>query len=86
VTLAEAAGGDLALTWSSWTSSAASGSGTATAQGMGGTQTLEVRVRASRVEHGTFTRLTLTTTGSNGKPDVETLRLETSGGSPGWTT
>ncbi len=86
VTLAEAYGGKLVITWSSWTSSAASGSGTATSQGMGGSQTIKVRVRASRVEHGTFTRLTLTTTGSNGKADVETLRLESSGGSPGWTT
>ena len=86
VVLAEAFGGDLVLKWSSWTSSAAIGSGTSTSQSTGGSEKLRVSVRASLVKSGTFTRLTLTATGSNGKPDVETLHLGHAGGSPGWTT
>jgi hypothetical protein len=79
IDLAEAYGGTLTLTWSSWKQSAATGSGDAVASGMGATTTLEVKVHASRVRHDKFTRLTVTTTASNGAPDVEKLHLTASG-------
>ena len=79
IDLAEAYGGTLTLTWSSWTKSAANGSGAAVASGMGATTTLNVNVHASRVKHGRFTRLTVTTTASNGAPDVEKLHLTANG-------
>lgn len=82
VDLAEAAGGTLTLTWSSWTDSAAEGSGTAVASGMGSSTTLQVNVHASRVRDGKFTRLELTTTGANGQPDIEKLKLT----GDGWST
>ena len=77
VILAEAAGGDLVVDWASWTKSAATGSGTATSSGMGTTTTLQVSVRAWRVRHGTFTRLTITDRALTGPSAVETLRLST---------
>jgi len=80
--LAEAAGGTVELTWSSWTRSSATGSGTATASGMGSTTILNVTVKASRVRHGTFTRLSLTTTAANGAPDVERLHVTANGWVP----
>jgi hypothetical protein len=86
VVLAEAFGGDLTLSWSSWTRAAASGSGTSVVSGMGSTTTLAVTVRAADVKHGKFTRLTLTATTSSGQQSVERLHLATSGGTPGWTT
>ena len=46
---------------------------------MGATTTLNVNVHASRVQHGKFTRLTVTTTASNGAPDVEKLHLTANG-------
>jgi hypothetical protein len=79
IDLAEAAGGTLTLSWSSWTRSAANGAGQAVASGMGTTTTLNVKVHASAVKHGRFTRLTLTTTASNGTPDVEKLHLSANG-------
>jgi hypothetical protein len=79
IDLAEAAGGTLTLSWSSWTRSAANGAGQAVASGMGTTTTLNVKVHASAVKHGRFTRLTLTTTASNGTPDVEKLHLSADG-------
>jgi hypothetical protein len=79
IDLAEAAGGTLTLTWSSWTKSVANGSGDAVASGMGATTTLSVKVHASRVRHGRFTRLRVTTTASNGAPDVEKLHLTANG-------
>lgn len=82
IDLAEAAGGTLTLTWTAWTHSSASGSGKAVASGMGTTTTLNVQVAASRVKHGTFTRFTLTTTGANGAPDVEHLKLTSNGWIP----
>jgi hypothetical protein len=82
VDLAEAAGGTLTLAWSSWTATSATGAGTAVASGMGTTTTLKVTVKASAVKHGKFTRFTLTTTGSNGSPDVEHLHLTGDGWGP----
>jgi hypothetical protein len=79
IDLAEAYGGTLTLAWSSWTKSAANGSGDAVASGMGATTTLNVKVHASRVRQGKFTRLTVTTTASNGAPDVEKLHLTANG-------
>ena len=77
VILAEAAGGDLVVDWSSWTKSAATGSGTTTASGMGTTTTLQVSVRAWRVKRGTFTRLSITDRALTGPSAVETLHLST---------
>jgi hypothetical protein len=82
IDLSEAAGGTLTLSWSSWTRSAANGAGQAVASGMGTTTTLNVKVHASAVKHGRFTRLTLTTTASNGTPDVEKLHLSANGWIP----
>ena len=77
VILAEAAGGNLVVDWSSWTKSAATGSGTTTAEGMGTTTTLQVSVRAWRVRHGRFTRLSITDLQASGPSAVETLHLST---------
>jgi hypothetical protein len=81
VVLAEAFGGTLAVTWSSWTRSGATGSGTTTSSGMGITTTSRVDVRAWRVEHDRFTRLTVTNRDATG--GGETLRLTGQGAS--WT-
>ena len=79
VVLAEAYGGNLELTWQSWSGSLATGMGTSTASGMGSTTVLNVTVKASRVRNGRFTRFTVTTKGSNGAPDVEKLHLSANG-------
>jgi hypothetical protein len=84
VILAEAYGGNVVVSWSSWTHAAAAGSGTATSSGMGTTTTTPVNVQASRVRNGTFTRLTLTFTPSSGAPSVEVLHLHV--GQQDWTT
>jgi hypothetical protein len=84
VFLAEAYGGNLVRSWTAWSSSAATGSGTATSSGMGTTTTDPINVRASRVRHGTFTRLTVTFTPASGPQTTETLHLNAA--NAGWTT
>lgn len=86
ILLAEAYGGDLTLSWTSWTSSAATGSGTSVSSGMGSATTLAVTVRASDVRHSKFTSLTITATTDSGHRSIERLHLAKSGGTPGWTT
>jgi hypothetical protein len=84
VVLAEAAGGTLVVSWSSWTRSDATGSGTTSASGMGITTTLQVNVRAWRVRSGRFTRLTITDREATGPSSVETLHLNAGEGA--WTS
>jgi hypothetical protein len=60
VVLAEAAGGNLQLVWSSWTASAGVGSGMSVASGMGITTQNLINVRASDPVGGHFTRLSVT--------------------------
>jgi hypothetical protein len=86
VVLSEAAGGNLSLSWTSWTGTSAVGSGTSGVSGMGTTTTTNIEVTASNPKKGHFTRLTITFKESDGTNQVEHLHLETSGGSPGWTT
>ncbi len=81
VVLSEAAGGDLKLHWSSWTSTAATGLGTSTVSGMGQTTVAKIKVRASKPANGRFTRLAITGT-SGGRTFHETLALEHVSSSP----
>jgi hypothetical protein len=81
VVLAEAYGGTLLVSWSSWAQSVATGSGTTTSSGMGITTTSQVNVRAWRVRSGRFTRLTIT--GRGATAGGETLHLNT--GQAAWT-
>ncbi len=83
VTLDEAAGGDLRLHWSSWTSTAATATGTSTVSGMGQTTVTAITVHASTPLHNRFTRLTITGK-SAGQTFDEGLKLEHVGGSPAW--
>jgi len=80
VVLAESFGGTLAVSWSSWTRAGAIGSGTTTASGMGIITTLQVDVRAWRVQSGRFTRLTLTARAGSAPSSSETLDLSVSQG------
>jgi hypothetical protein len=80
IILTEAAGGNIVLTWFTWTSSSATGSGTATSSGMGTTTTFNLTVKATRVKHGTFTRLTIQDTSATEPP--EKLVLTSSGWTP----
>jgi hypothetical protein len=81
--LPESYGGTLTITWTSWTTSTATGSGTAGSSGMGVTTIVPIDVSATRVKHGHFTRLTITSTGAT--PSVEKLHLNSHSLS-GWTT
>jgi hypothetical protein len=83
VELTEADGGELTLRWSSWTPALAVGSGTGRASGAGSSTRYDVRVRASRVRNGRYTRLELTST-AGGKTQHEYLHLGGAGGSPAW--
>lgn len=84
VILADADGGNLSLTWSSWSATSAAGSGTSVVSGMGTTTTSNIEVSASKPKKGHFTDLTITFEESGGTTQVEHLHLGTSGGSP-WT-
>lgn len=86
IVLSEAAGGNLTLTWATWTASSATGSGKSVVSGMGTTTTNQINVTAARVKKGKFTRLTIVFTESSGQTQTEKLRLTTGGGSPTWTS
>ena len=77
VVLAVAAGGNLTkLVWSSWSATSASASGTAIDSNMGTTTKSSVRVGASRVRNGLYTRLKVTFMLASGSTQVETLKLQ----------
>lgn len=84
VVLSDAEGGNLQITWGSWTATSASGSGTAVVSNMGTTTTTDVMATAARVRKGTFTRLTVTAKLANGTTQSEHLHLVLSSG-PTWS-
>jgi len=83
VVLSEAAGGNLKLTWSSWTATSASGSGTSVVSNMGATTTTNIMVVASDPKRGHFQHLAVTFELSSGN-QVAQLHVKTTSGSPGW--
>lgn len=81
IELSVAAGGNLTkLAWSSWTSTSAAATGTAVDSNMGTTTKSRVKVTASRVRGGLFTRLNVTFTLASGATQAEKLKFSSSQG------
>ena len=83
IVVSVAAGGNLAkLAWSSWSATSATAKGTSIDSNMGTTTKDPIKVTASRVRNGLFTRLAVTFTLASGATQVEKLKFSAS--QTGW--